>query len=712
MAPFRSLGFILILAFAPFLPSLESACRSGCELALGAYYVTPNVNASYIAPLFDIPSFNALGPYNPSVRDLNSILSGNRLHVFFSCDCINGEFLGHNFSYQVVSGDTYTSIASDVYGSLTTVAALAHFNSFPENNVQAGANINVIVNCSCGDKAVSSAYGLFETYPIHPPDNLSSIAAAYNFTSQEALLQNYNPGSNFTSGTVFIPTTGLLFSHSHHMLSNVPLKLQSLECSGSKIIHTRLSTSAKHRVFNALGYSLLDPVGNLAVGTQLEAIALFPQVQVIGISGGAIAGIIVALIVALLLGICLYIYHRRRKKTKKALFLSPTEAEASIYSAGATSRVDSSPFAGITVDRSVEFPYEELATATNDFGLTNKIGGGGFGIVYYAELRGEVVGFTNDYDNKHWRVQIPIANLFLYWEMLMSLEYYAQVLSSSSLGHVKAAIKKMDMQATNEFLAELKVLTNVHHLNLVRLIGYCTEVSLFLVYEFIENGNLSEHLRGLGSREPLPWLTRVQIALDSARGLEYIHEHTVPVYIHRDIKSPNILINKNFRAKVADFGLAKLTEVGASLQTRLVGTFGYMPPEYAQYGEVSPKVDVYAFGVVLYELISAKDAIVKTDSSATESRGLVALVFDETLGKPDPKEELKKLVDPRLGQDYPLDSVLAMAWLAKCCTQENPLQRPSMRQIVVSLMTLSSATEDWDMGTFANQSLVNLMSGR
>ncbi|XP_042468405.1 chitin elicitor receptor kinase 1-like isoform X1 [Zingiber officinale] len=603
MAPFRSLGFILILAFAPFLPSLESACRSGCELALGAYYVTPNVNASYIAPLFDIPSFNALGPYNPSVRDLNSILSGNRLHVFFSCDCINGEFLGHNFSYQVVSGDTYTSIASDVYGSLTTVAALAHFNSFPENNVQAGANINVIVNCSCGDKAVSSAYGLFETYPIHPPDNLSSIAAAYNFTSQEALLQNYNPGSNFTSGTVFIPTT--------------------------------------------------DPTGSYR-----------PLSSSAGISGGAIAGIIVALIVALLLGICLYIYHRRRKKTKKALFLSPTEAEASIYSAGATSRVDSSPFAGITVDRSVEFPYEELATATNDFGLTNKIGGGGFGIVYYAELRGE-----------------------------------------------KAAIKKMDMQATNEFLAELKVLTNVHHLNLVRLIGYCTEVSLFLVYEFIENGNLSEHLRGLGSREPLPWLTRVQIALDSARGLEYIHEHTVPVYIHRDIKSPNILINKNFRAKVADFGLAKLTEVGASLQTRLVGTFGYMPPEYAQYGEVSPKVDVYAFGVVLYELISAKDAIVKTDSSATESRGLVAL-FDETLGKPDPKEELKKLVDPRLGQDYPLDSVLAMAWLAKCCTQENPLQRPSMRQIVVSLMTLSSATEDWDMGTFANQSLVNLMSGR
>ncbi|CAI0412978.1 unnamed protein product [Linum tenue] len=320
---------------------------------------------------------------------------------------------------------------------------------------------------------------------------------------------------------------------------------------------------------------------------------------------------------------------------------------------------------GITVDKSVEFSYEELAKATDDFSLANKIGAGGFGTVYYAELRGE-----------------------------------------------KAAIKKMDMQASKEFFAELKVLTHVHHLNLVRLIGYCVEGSLFLVYEFIENGNLSQHLRST-EREPPTWPGRVQIALDSARGLEYIHEHTVPVYIHRDIKSANILIDKNYRAKVADFGLTKLTEVGStSLPTRLVGTFGYMPPEYAQYGDVSPKVDVYAFGVVLYELISAKEAIVKPNGSNTESRGLVAL-FEDVLDHPDPQEDIRKLVDPRLGDNYPLDSVRKMAQLAKACTQENPQLRPSMRSIVVALMTLSSSTEDWDVGSFYdNQALVNLMSGR
>lgn len=133
---------------------------------------------------------------------------------------------------------------------------------------------------------------------------------------------------------------------------------------------------------------------------------------------------------------------------------------------------------------------------------------------------------------------------------------------------------------------------------------------------------------------------------------------------------------------------------------------------YAQYGEISPKVDVYAFGVVLYELISAKDAIVKTGGSVTESKGLIAL-FEEAFSKPDPKEDLRNLVDPRLGQDYPIDSVLALAWLGKSCTQENPQQRPTMRQIVVSLMTLSSATEDWDIGSFFdNQALASLMSGR
>ncbi|MBA0778947.1 hypothetical protein Gotri_003232 [Gossypium trilobum] len=474
-------------------------------------------------------------------------------------------------------------------------------NIYDPTRIPDGEVINVTVNCSCGDRRVSRDYGLFATYPIRPGEDLEVIAAEVNVAAE--LIRRYNPAVNFSAGTglVFVPAKGI----------------------SSKVIAG------------------------------------------ISIAGGA-----------LLLGFFVHAGIYRRKKVVKASLhpkASPDHYIQLGHGSGGTLKnnsettalVTSPGLTGITVDKSVEFSYEELAKATDNFNSANKIGQGGFGSVYLAELRGE-----------------------------------------------KAAIKKMDMQASREFLAELKVLTHVHHLNLVRLIGYCVEGSLFLVYEFIENGNLSQHLRRR-DRDPLPWLARVQIGLDSARGLEYIHEHTVPLYIHRDIKSANILIDKNFRAKVADFGLTKLTEYGStSLQTRLVGTFGYMSPEYAQYGEVSPKVDVYAFGVVLYELISAREAVVKTNEEVTESMGLVAL-FEDVLNQPDPRQDLQKLVDPRLGDNYSFDAVFKMARLAKACTQENPQLRPSMRTIVVALMTLSSSTDDWDVGSlYENKALMDLMSGR
>lgn len=612
---FRLATFLFVSSIC-FCSLAQSSCNRGCDLALGSYYVEQGNELTSISQYVNTDINNIL-KYNPSIPNQDSLQSFVRINLPFSCDCIDGQFLGHVFTYAVRSQDTYEKIAKERYANLTTADWIQRFNSYDPNRIPDTGSLNVAVNCSCGDSSISKDYGLFLTYPLRPGETLDSVSSAANLSSD--LIRRYNPNANFSQGS------GLLYIPGQDENGNYPA----------------LKSSS-------------------------------------GLSGGAIGGIIVAVVAVVLLlagGLYYGVYKKKGTKTSSALLknaqvqLMPAQATNGTWVGGSDSSsvpAGASPgLTGITVDKSVEFSYEELSKATDDFSLANKIGQGGFGAVYYAELRGE-----------------------------------------------KAAIKKMDMQASREFLAELKVLTHVHHLNLVRLIGYCVEGSLFLVYEYIENGNLSQHLHGSG-RDPLPWSTRVQIALDSARGLEYIHEHTVPVYIHRDIKSANILIDKNFRAKVADFGLTKLTEVGStSLPTRLVGTFGYMPPEYAQYGDVSPKVDVYAFGVVLYELISAKEAIVKANGSVAESKGLVAL-FDEVLSQPDPKDELVKMIDPRLGDNYPLDSVRKMAQLAKACTHENPQLRPSMRSIVVALMTLSSSTEDWDVGSFyENQTLVNLMSGR
>ncbi|KAK8468891.1 hypothetical protein PHAVU_006G146400 [Phaseolus vulgaris] len=597
---------------------VKGKCDSGCDLALASYYISEGTNLTSISTLFGKPTSEIL-KYNPSVKDPNVIKSRTRINVPFSCECLNSVFLGHTFSYRIQHGNTYKVVADSVFSNLTTEDWVSRVNSYQSNNIPDNVNINVTINCSCGNRHVSKHYGLFLTFPLRLGDDLKGVAAESGVPAE--LLVRYNPTSDFSSGN------GLVF---------VPAK---------------------------------DENGNFP-----------PMLLRSGISSGAIAGIAVGGAAGvLILALVLYVgLHRRRKVAEVSLLAVPGASEdqcsplyhgvglgSSLDKASESSVVASPRLTGITVDKSVEFSYGELDKATDGFSVANIIGQGGFGSVYYAELRSE-----------------------------------------------KAAIKKMDMQASNEFLAELKVLTHVHHLNLVRLIGYCVEGSLFLVYEYIENGNLSQHLRGSG-RDPLTWGARVQIGLDAARGLEYIHEHTVPVYIHRDIKSANILIDKNFRAKVADFGLTKLTEYGSSsLHTRLVGTFGYMPPEYAQYGDVSSKVDVYAFGVVLYELISGKEAIVKTNDPESESKGLVAL-FEEVLGLSDPKENLRQLVDPRLGDNYPLDSVFKVSQLAKACTHENPQLRPSMRSIVVALMTLSSATEDWDVGSFyENQALVHLMSGR
>ncbi|BBN14921.1 protein MpRLK-Pelle_LysM3 [Marchantia polymorpha subsp. ruderalis] len=328
------------------------------------------------------------------------------------------------------------------------------------------------------------------------------------------------------------------------------------------------------------------------------------------------------------------------------------------------------------MEKPVIFPYDEILIATDEFTEKNHLGAGAYGSVFQGKLRGQDV-----------------------------------------------AIKRMKATKRKEFFAELKVLCKVHHTNLVELIGYSvSDDELFLVYEFAENRAVSDRLHDPLSKEytPLTWNARVQIALDTARGLEYIHEHTKAHYVHRDVKTSNILLDSSFRAKVADFGLAKLVEQssdGETTTTGVVGTSGYLAPEYLRDGQATAKSDVYAFGVVLFELITGEEAFSKSRTSGNvppDKRSLISIMLS-ALGDSSPYNmaKLKLCVDPLLQEMYPLDCVHRMATLGRQCVEEDPAVRPDMKQVVYTLSQLLLGSIEWE-ATLAGSSQVfsGLVIGR
>ncbi|KAF7143839.1 hypothetical protein RHSIM_Rhsim05G0058000 [Rhododendron simsii] len=202
---FRSKPVLPFSLLIIFLTTVEPKCPETCDLALASYNVWYGATLTFISEVFD-ETINEILRYNPKITNQNQILAGSRIKVPFTCDCIDGEFLGHVFLYAVQSGNhTYDVIAEKDYANLTTAAWLERFNVYGTGQIPANVVVNVTVNCSCGDAAVSTVYGLFVTYPLGVGDSLESIAAAENIS--EAILQMYNPGVDFSagSGLVYFP---------------------------------------------------------------------------------------------------------------------------------------------------------------------------------------------------------------------------------------------------------------------------------------------------------------------------------------------------------------------------------------------------------------------------------------------------------------------------------------------------------------------------
>ncbi|RWR78327.1 protein LYK5-like protein [Cinnamomum micranthum f. kanehirae] len=237
----------------------------------------------------------------------------------------------------------------------------------------------------------------------------------------------------------------------------------------------------------------------------------------------------------------------------------------------------------------------------------------------------------------------------------------------------------------------------------------------YLVYEYAENGSLSDWLHEKSSQPCLSWKERVQIAFDIADGLNYLHNHTNPPYIHKDMKSSNALIDSNMRAKVANFGLARAMEKGGQMTSHVVGTWGYMAPEYLEHGLITPKIDVFAFGVVMLELLSGREAIKQGGGGANEDEGGGALLLSASVRKvlegEGVREKLRGFVDPCLGDEYPMSLALSFAHLAMECVAKDPSSRPSMIEVHMSLLKILSSSLHWDPLQSPNQNSDSFVYG-
>ncbi|KAI3917734.1 hypothetical protein MKW98_021496 [Papaver atlanticum] len=254
---------------------------------------------------------------------------------------------------------------------------------------------------------------------------------------------------------------------------------------------------------------------------------------------------------------------------------------------------------------------------------------------------------------------------------------------------------KLDSKHATQFQAEVEILGNIKHNNIVKLMGYMSsKYTKLLVYEYMENGSLDQWLHqrdngllNLNERRTLDWQKRLKIAVGVAQGLSYIHHNCSPPIIHRDVKSSNILLDSDFKAKVADFGVAKIVQAGQPYSASIVaGSFGYIAPEYGRTLKVNEKVDVYSFGVVLLELVTGREA-----NKGDEDRSLAEWAAHRFLQTP-----LDALLDEEVKEGSNVAEMTSVFRLGLMCTSTLPSNRPTMSEALQYLVRHCSSQEGYE----------------
>ncbi|KAH6830998.1 hypothetical protein C2S53_006764 [Perilla frutescens var. hirtella] len=336
--------------------------------------------------------------------------------------------------------------------------------------------------------------------------------------------------------------------------------------------------------------------------------------------------IVVPISFGLVLGVCLYIFLRKRLKKKPQDMIADDDE--------------------ISTVESLLYDFAKVKTATNNFSDSNKLGEGGFGVVYKGKLQN-------------------------------GQEMAVKRLSKNS------------GQGDQEFKNEVLLMAKLQHRNLVRLLGFSLQgAERLLIYEYVRNGSLDCFIFDPIKRLLIDWEMRYKIIREIARGLVYLHNDSGFRIIHRDLKAGNILLDRDMNPKIADFGMARLfvQDESGNNTGRIVGTFGYMAPEYARHGQISVKLDVFSFGVLVLEIISGQ----KNGSFRNAENGESVEYMLSFAWRNWREGTAKKMIDPVLMSTWSsLRDMLRCIHIGLLCVQENVADRPTMASVLVMLSSFS-----------------------
>lgn len=632
----------------------ENQCTTFVILRTNAYY-SSLYNLSYYLGLnrFTIAEANGFSPETEFLPNNQPLL------LPINCKCAEkSRVFQAELIKTTAAGESLHGIADSLEG-LTTCKAIQQSNvAVPPSNLLEKIKISVPVRCACPTNTeISSGIRLLVSYAVKVGDSVSSLATQFNTSTEAIINANKRSGKN-----------GLL-TKDHSLSVLIPLNQKPL-----------------------LGYLSKPREPSIGFPSQSSGKAssiLKKKKKKRMIKLGVSIGVVSFLVVATFMGFAAFFLIKRKKKQQEIptclsskivdtelqqLSLSiRTVSEKKVSFEGSQSTLDGHGDA--TTPRSTtskvmleSYSVEELRKATEDFASHNLIEGK----VYHGRVKGKDLGIK-----------------------CTTLDY----------------ISKVDLTLFQDAIH--------NHPNIMRVLGTCMtdEKDTYLVFEYAKNGSLKDWIHsGLAMKSHfiascscfLTWRQRLRICLDVALALQYMHHIMHPIYVHRNIKSKNIFLDEDFNAKVGSFGMAKCVEddveetkdIEFSSRNPSSWNKGYLAPEYIKQGINSPSIDVYAFGVVLLEVLSGETPVI------CPKEGEIVMLSDniKSILESENVDELRGWVDTDLGENYSFDGAIALATLARACVDEDPLMRPSAGEIVEKLSRLIEESPEGEQTCLINES--------